>query len=174
MLCFQQKNAWRRSSFCEHEQTDGESQIIERVSETPCAPQTLAAAEQRFRAFLATNGYPETIRWLGNGDMLVDKQRRFWIRERRTKASRQAALRYSEGLERNLGIALCAVCSSERETFASVFLPEDDVDRQYHLMGHGLKLSCPVEMPRASRVNSPLRWLLLRLRNGQRSRMLEL
>jgi hypothetical protein len=49
------------------------------------------------------------------------------------------------GLERNFGIKLQAICATASETFASVFVPEDDVDAQYHLMGRGLNLSCPVE-----------------------------
>jgi len=34
---------------------------------------------------------------------LVDRHGQFWVRERGTKAFEQAKLRYSEGVERNLG-----------------------------------------------------------------------
>jgi hypothetical protein len=137
-------------------------------------PQTLAAAEQKFSSFLASQLYPATICWLNPGDMLVDRDRRFWIRDRRIKAAKRAALKYSEGLERNLGVELRAICATEAQTFASVFAPADDVEAQYHLMGHGLKLSCPTERCSTSTITNPIKWLVLWLRNGRSSKMLEL
>lgn len=77
----------------------------------------------------------------------------------------RAEQQYAEGLNRNLGVQLRAICATDAQTFASVFVPKDDLDRQYHLMGRVLKLSCPVEMRLASTVQNPLRWLMLRLRN---------
>jgi hypothetical protein len=47
------------------------------------------------------------------------------------------------GLERNFGIKLQAICATASETFASVFVPEDDVDAQYHLMGRWIKPLMP-------------------------------
>ena len=135
-------------------------------------PQTLSVAEEKFRAFLATQNYSKVIRWLMPGDVVVDKNRRYWVRKREEEATRFAALRYSEGLERNLGVMLQAICATEAETFASVFVPEDDTDRQYHLMGRGLKLSCPVERHSTSAVRNPLKWRVLWWRHGKRSKEL--
>jgi hypothetical protein len=135
-------------------------------------PQTLSAAEEKFRAFLATQNYPKAICWLMPGDVVVDGKRRCWVRKREAEATRFAALRYSEGLERDLGVMLRAICATETETFASVFVPADDTDRQYNLMGRGLKLSCPVERYSTSTVTNPLRWRMLRWRNGKRSKEL--
>lgn len=56
-------------------------------------------------------------------------------KKREAEGTRYAALRYSVGLERNVGVKLHAICATEAETFASVFVPEDDVEAQYHLMG---------------------------------------
>ena len=136
-------------------------------------PQTPSAAEEKFRTFLATQNYPKAICWLMPGDVIVDRTRRYWVRKREAEATRFAALRYSEGLKRNLGVILRAICATEAETFASVFVPEDDTDRQYHLMGRGLKLSCPVERHSTSTVRNPLKWRVLWWRNGQRSKVLE-
>lgn len=137
-------------------------------------PQTLTAAEEKFRTFLATQNYPKAIRWLMPGDVVVDTNRHYWVRKREEEGTRYAALRYSVGLERNFGVKLHAICATESETFASVFVPEDDVDAQYHLMGRGLKLSCPVERHSTSTVTNPLKWRLLWWRNGQRSKELEM
>lgn len=137
-------------------------------------PRTLAAAEQKLQNFLAKHGYPETIRWLMHDNVVVDRQGQFWVRDCGTKALEHANLRYCKGVERNLGIALHVICATDSETFASVFVPADDVDRQYHLMGYGLKLSCPTSKTSASTVKNPLRWWILELRNKRRSKMLEL
>ena len=137
-------------------------------------PETLAEAAETFRKFLSAQHWPETIRWLTHDNVLVDGQGQFWVRERGTKALEHAKLRYSEGIERNLGVALSAVCATDTETFVSVFVPADDLDRQYHLMGCVLKLSCPTSRMSALKVKNPLRWWILGIRNKRRSKMLEL
>ena len=139
----------------------------------PDPPETLSAAEEKFRTFLATQNYPQLICWLLPGDVVVDTNRHYWVRKREAEATRHAALRYTEGLERNLGVMLQAICATEAETFASVFVPEDDLDAQYHLMGRCLKLSCPVERYSTSTVRNPFKWRLLWWRNGKRSKDLE-
>lgn len=73
----------------------------------------------------------------------------------------------SEGVDRKLGIQLCAICATDTETVAFVFVPKDDVDAQYHLMGYGLKCACPVERYSTSAVRNRLKWLILCLRNRQ-------
>jgi hypothetical protein len=140
----------------------------------PDPPQTLSAADEKFRTFLATQNYPKAICWVMPGDVVVDRNRHYWVRKREAEGTRYAAMRYSVGLERNLGVKLQAICATESETFASVFVPEDDLDAQYyHLMGRGLKLSCPVERYSTSTVTNPLKWRALWWRNGQRSKKLE-
>ena len=107
------------------------------------------------------------------GDVVVDTNPHYWVRKREAEATRYAAQRYSVGLERNFGIKLQAICATEAETFASVFVPEGDLEALYPLMGRGLKLSCPVERYSTSSVRNPLKWMVLCWRNGQRSKELE-
>jgi hypothetical protein len=90
-------------------------------------PETLAEAAERFKKFLSAQCWPETIRWLTHDDVLVDRKGRFWIRERGMMAFEHAQLQYYKGVERNLGVALSAVCATDTETFASVFVPADDL-----------------------------------------------
>jgi len=143
-------------------------------STSPDPPLALDAAEQKFSAFLVTQGYPKMVRWLSPDELLVDIKRHYWIRPRRSETTNRAEQRYVEGLERNLGIELRAICATDTETFACVFVPANDVDRQYHLMGRLLKLSCPAERRPASTIRNPLKWFALRLMNGRRSRVPEL
>ena len=144
-----------------------------RVSELTPDPPTFEAAEQKLSAFLRGQNFPARICWLIPGDVVVDNQRRYWVRDRRAKAAQYAARRYAEGIRRKLGILLQAICSNEVETFASVFVPDDDLAAQYHLIGRGLKLSCPVERCSTTSTTNPVRWLLLSWRYGKQSEMLE-
>lgn len=129
---------------------------------SPSPPGTLQVAKENFSAFLASEGYPKAVCWLEPSDLVVDAKRHYWIRHRRETTMR-AEQQYAEGVDRNLGVELRAICATNNETFASVFVPENDLDRQYHLMGRLLKLSCPAELRLASTVHSPLRWWMLRL-----------
>jgi len=143
---------------------------------TECAPDpplTLKAAEKRFSAFLASQNYPQNVCWIALGDLLVDKETHFWIRPR-PNAEENATKRYAQGLSRKLGIELRAICATDAETFAHVFVPADDLDRQCHLMGRALKLSCPIERRSTSRVRNSLRWFTLRLLNMKNDRVFDL
>jgi hypothetical protein len=130
----------------------------------PDPPLSLKEAKEKFSAFLASQNYPEKVCWIALGDLLVDKRTHFWVRQK-PNADKHAAQHYAEGLDRKLGIELRAICATDVETFASVFIPTDDFDSQYHLMGHRLKLTCPVKRYSTSAVRSRLKWLALRLRN---------
>lgn len=130
----------------------------------PDPPLTLKAAPKKFSAFLTSQNYPAKICWIAFGDLRVDKKTHFWVRPR-PKAEEYAGQQYAEGLRRGFGIELRAICTTDVETFASVFVPEDDLDSQYHSIGDGLKLICPVERYSTSKVRSRFKWLALRWRN---------
>src|SRR5277367_6003679 len=88
-------------------------------------PKTLTEAAEKFKKFLSAQHWPTTIGWVTTDNVLVDRQGRFWVRERGNRAFEQASLQYSEGVERNLGVAISAVCATDVETFASVFARTD-------------------------------------------------
>jgi hypothetical protein len=139
--------------------------IMANVTESaPDPPVTLKAAKEKFSAFLASQNYPEKVCWIAVDDLLVDKNTHFWIRPRPNSEER-AAQQYAHGLDRKIGIELRAICATDAETFATVFVPKDDLDSQNHLMGHGLKLTCPVKRYSTSNVRGLVKWLALRLRN---------
>jgi len=142
------------------------------VSSVPDPPLSLADAEGRFCDFLRSEGYPTSICWVFAENVLIDTQRRHWIRPDRVAGQQRAALEYSAGLERGLGIWLRAICSTEVETFASVYVPIDNIDAHYRLIGRGLKLSCPMQKTSTFITRNPLRWLVLRLANAERSKWL--
>lgn len=133
-------------------------------------PESLEAATQHFSEFLQVNGYPHDVRWIAADDVAVNEQARFLIRDREESSIREAQVLYKAGLRRELGIALRAVCATDKITFALIFVPRDETDAEYALMPKGLKLSCPTRRYDATLVNNSLLWLLLRLRNRKRTK----
>jgi hypothetical protein len=61
----------------------------------PDPPQTLSAAEEKFKTFLASQNYPKAICWVMPGDVVVDRNRHYWVRKREAEGTRYAALRWS-------------------------------------------------------------------------------
>src|ERR1035438_9728906 len=106
-------------------------------------PQSLAEAELLFGRFLASKGYPARIHWVHETDLVVDRDRSWCVR--RTSISQRAKFEqcYLEGVAKGLGVEIAARCASQEQTFATIFMPEDAIDAQYHMMGRGLKMSCP-------------------------------
>jgi hypothetical protein len=139
----------------------------------PVPPETFEVAAERFGEFLAEAGFPRTICWLTHDDILIGcRDYRFLVHPIREAGLSMAKIAYLLGLKRELGIALTAMCASDQETFANVIVPEDDLDRQYRLMGKALKLSHPTERRKTTVVFSDLRWNILRSRYAEHSKML--
>ena len=42
---------------------------------------------------------------------------------------------YLEGVAKGLGVEIAARCVSQEDTFATIFIPEDAIDAQYHMDG---------------------------------------
>lgn len=135
-------------------------------------PESLSLAEAQFKAFLAENGYPPAIRWVFAGDVVTDTRMRCWVRERHTESVREAQSRYVLGITRQYGIEMHALCASDAETFATVYIPTDATDAEYRLIGRGLKLSCAIPKRKGSVVRNRIKWWLLWKRNGQGSALL--
>ena len=109
-------------------------------------PATLAEAEIRFNKFLTENAFPSKVRWIVASQIALTNEPKFLIQHRGAEAGREEAeRRYLIGVERGLGICLRAICVTVSETIASVYIPTNLQDAQYHMMAPRLKLSCPVE-----------------------------
>jgi|SRR5579859_166933 len=137
-------------------------------------PNSLDSATTQFSEFLRNNGYPGGVRWITAADVAIDQQGNFWVRNHPEFHISQAELQYRSGLERGLGVALRAVCANETTTFALIFVPRDNAEAQYAMMGNGIKLSCPTVRCPTKIVNNFLWWWILKARNRKRTKMLQL
>lgn len=140
---------------------------------TDAPPLQFEEAERRLSAFLARNGYPSHVCWVTRRDVLVDDSGVLLIKKSETAAEEQSRL-YGSGVTSGLGVALVAVCATSTSTYANVFAPKDVLDAQEHLLGAGLKLSCPVTRHPVRVIENRLAWYFYSLRHHRRSKLLEL
>jgi hypothetical protein len=106
-------------------------------------PPSLAEAEVLFGRFLASQGYPARVYWVHETDLVADRERRWAVRRSSVSPRAEFEQCYLEGVAKGLGIEIAARCANQEHTFATVFIPEDSIDAQYHMMGRGLKMFCP-------------------------------
>jgi hypothetical protein len=109
-------------------------------------PPSLAEAEVSFERFLASQGYSSRVHWVHDTDLVVDNERRWSVRRNTVFQKADFAQRYLEGVAKGLGVEIAARCASQDQTFATIFIPKDAIDAQYHMLGGGLKMSCPASL----------------------------
>jgi hypothetical protein len=114
------------------------------INLTNDSPPSLAEAEALFGRFLERQGYPSSVYWVNDSDLSVDSGRHWSVRRNTESSKADFAQRYSEGIAKGLGIEIVARCASQERTFATIFIPDDAVDAQYHMVGRGLKMCCPI------------------------------
>lgn len=139
------------------------------VPDPPDTPGSLEAAEKRFGDFLAKHGHPREICWVTPDDV-IRYANQYSVRWLLDKGRAQAELQYAAGIRKGLGIELRALTFTPTETIATIYIPTDEEEAQYHLMPFGLKCSFPVEKTSVRIVKSRLKWFFLWRRDGGRSR----
>ena len=118
-------------------------------------PKSLAEAEELFGKFLSDRGLPTRIVWVQEADVVFEHERSRLVDISSCLDRAYVEQSYQQGVAKDLGISLIAHCASSKHTFATIFVPDDAVDAQYHLMGRGLKLSCPMFFVSASFAGKP-------------------
>jgi hypothetical protein len=122
-----------------------------------------------FRDFISRQDQPPDIRWIFRED-IVELGRQVYICLPLSDAEEQVRQLYAEGVERGLGINLHAYCFLDAHTLCYIWLPKDEVDADYRMLG-GLKFSMSAnpEQRKAIGVTSGLRWRWLRCLESRRS-----
>jgi hypothetical protein len=126
---------------------------------TPACP-SFEQAIERFKGFMAAQGFPQDLRWVFAGDV-TSKERKIWVRLPLKEDNPDCARRhYDLGLQRGLGIRLAVLCVIDNISYCYVWLPKDALDAEYALLAGGLKLSVPTNLPVACKARSGLVWRL--------------
>jgi len=136
-------------------------------------PATLAEAAELFAGYLATNGYPTQIRWITPGQILQSQDGKYLVHFQGEEEARAAAEKqYSAGLNAGFGILLQALCATERETIAEIYIPSDEADAKLNRIRSSLKFTCPGTIARASYIGDPVEWQRLKSEADQRAKAL--
>jgi hypothetical protein len=114
---------------------------------TDSAPRDFAKATYEFLRFLKQSKVANQVYWIFPEDIAL-ADGRFYIRTPVPDLNLvRASVKYSEGLDRGLGIELSVVCWIEDCAYSTVYVPADERDAELHLMPFGLptrlKLSYP-------------------------------
>ncbi len=125
-------------------------------------------AAEKFRQFLASQGYIDEPLWLFRGD-LIEFAGRLWLRWPVPSSNvLDAEAEYERGCRQGLGVGLHIWCLAGTQPCCIVNVPADAMDASYQMMA-GLKLSMPCKPPRAKRVRQRWLWRLLSLLRHRRS-----
>ncbi len=109
-------------------------------------PHRFSEAEVLFGRFLASNGYPARVYWIREEELVIGLDHSRLVRRTSLSGGATFEQRYLQGVAKGFGIGMSAHCASQDHTFATIYIPEDAIDAQYHLMGPGLKMSCPITL----------------------------
>ena len=123
-------------------------------------PPALQDAVPRLKKFLQEHGWPEEVAFVGEEELIWAGDY-FWVRLRKA-AHENARESYDNARRRGLGVALNAVCTDSVSTYAHIYIPQDDRDRQEHMLAvNCLKLSVPLRRSHARSVRNPALWAAL-------------
>jgi hypothetical protein len=129
-------------------------------------------AQERFREFLAKNGYPTELIWVTPNDVLLTGRKLIYVKLPVPKCNLLRARELFElGMPRQLGVSFRAVCEFKGVTCCYVWVPADQSESQHAFMPRDLKMSANTgesKVPAMS-VNSQTRWHCLKIvhRNKQ-------
>ena len=129
------------------------------MEETPRFEQ----AVERFRQFLAGEGWSSSIVWRRPGDVVRRVDKDMVVRRRPSQEANDWAPRYYEtGRGQGLGIALEGVCEIGGSVCATIFWTADTLEASQLMMPtRGLKMSATLPRSRGQSVNW-LGWWLAR------------
>ena len=118
------------------------------------------AAVSSFQEFLASQGWPRSIRWLRTGDARVSRGHIAIRAGTRARGEAHARQIYSTAVSAGMGVKIEALCRSDAHTFARVVRPLNEDSSARGMFPDGLKLGVPA-VPLTAVVAHRLIWPLL-------------
>jgi hypothetical protein len=136
-------------------------------------PSTLSEAAELFREYLASNGYPTQIRWITADQILQGEDGKYQVHAVSEEDARaEAEEHYSAGLLAGFGILLQALCATETETIAEIYIPSDEADAKLNRIRSNLKFTCPGAITPASYVQDSVAWKHMKSEADDRAKAL--
>ncbi len=138
-----------------------------------CPPSTLAEASQLFVDYLATNAYPTQVRWITPDQIFQDENGNYLVHAVSPElALAEAETHYAAGLNTGFGILLQALCATDSETIAEIYIPSDESEAKLNRIRTSLKFTCPGAITPASFVHDSIEWQRLKSEADARAKAL--
>lgn len=137
-------------------------------------PQNFEDAVASFESFLRQNGYAANLIWVEPSDLILRGERGIYVKlPVSAKNLAYVRKRFASGMSSGMGIAFRAICDLERATCCYAWAPDNQAERESHLMGSGLKLSAATGLSRftGTAIKSWSRWQLLKIRYHRYSKL---
>jgi hypothetical protein len=136
-------------------------------------PSSLAEATELFAEYLASNAYPTQIRWITPDQIFQGENGSYLVHAVTPQAALdEAETHYAAGLNTGFGILLQALCATESETIAEIYIPTDEADAKVNRIRSSLKFTCPGSITPASYVRDSADWLRLKSEADKRAKAL--
>lgn len=136
-------------------------------------PASLAEAAKLFSEYLASNAYPTQVRWITPDQILQAEDGKYLVHAVSTEQSRaEAEKQYDAGLHAGFGILLQALCATESETIAEIYIPSDEADAKLNRIRSSLKFTCPGAITPASYVQDSAEWQRMKSEADDRAKAL--
>jgi hypothetical protein len=136
-------------------------------------PQTLTEAAELFSEYLSSNAYPTKIRWITSDQILQSEGGNYLVHAVSEEEARaEAEKQYSAGLQAGFGVLLQALCATDRETIAEIYVPSDEADAKLNRIRSSLKFTCPGAIAPASYIEDPIAWQRLKSEADDRAKAL--
>ena len=122
-------------------------------------------AVEMFSAFISLEGMSHDIVWILPKDTIMG-YRVWYIDEKVVNNDRYKEIKalYAKAANKTFGLKLAVKCADKKRCYCYAFVPKDQIDCEYALMGNGLKLSIPTDVPKAIVIKQGIYWWWLRLR----------
>jgi hypothetical protein len=136
-------------------------------------PSSLTEAAELFAEYLATNTYPTQIRWITPDQIFQGDDGTYLVHAVSPEAALAEAKKlYAAGLNTGFGILLQALCATESETIAEIYIPSDEADAKLNRIRSNLKFTCPGVITPASYIHDPVEWQRLKTEADDRAKAL--
>ena len=127
-----------------------------------------------YQSFLQQNGHSPKLIWVELTDILLTDTSKVYVKLPVSQQNMARARKlFESGMGSGLGVKLHAIANLKDSTCCYAWVPKDQVDQEYALMGSGLKMSALSDESRrkGTAIRSRLRWAMLKKRFQKHSAM---
>lgn len=125
-------------------------------------------ALERFRNFLAREGFSPNVIWIEPSDVVLTVDKRIFVCHTGGESAAVAARdTFEQGVQKGNGVVLKGLFPKKDATYSFVWFPQDSAEAEYEMLPQGVKLQVNLsEIFKVIIIRSKDRWQALSQRHG--------